>query len=533
MDERRHPPGRPRAQRSRPQRREAEFELPTADTEGAGDASELAPATDGTVGSPGLNGEGVEELARAFQANAEALQGINEVHARLAESLERSDRSELVLQSTGALNDTFRNLTHVQRALLDEVKTKDKKGSGRLVPLMLIGLLVVFLGGIYAVVVALENRPAAPPSEARGLGAEDIEIAANKRMAIFQEGRNKGLEEGERERRRLRDAHDELRGQIQQLRGDLDESNKLVLTLEGKRAAFESEREVLADRIRELGHAKEASKALKERIQRIEADRIQLEARLEAAELEVERVRSDNLRLRTRMAAEMAGLPKEAIEALDDEDAGEGETKAEADQPVDLPKPDEKKDADPSTVPPPATMTPGDPKSTGPEPAKPGTATPGSVTPGTVTPGRETGDVPAAEGSDGRRTEDYIVRTPARRDSVRRVMNQLMGASASPGRPIWRVAGIGGLNSQYLADVTLRQYDAGGGLVQVVEAKKMFIAVDESARTVDLIVRDGKQTSRSGGEAALPEGGARIRLATGDALARMWRGSGLKMISVK
>lgn len=524
MDERRHPPGRPRAQRSRPQRREAEFELPQAAEPSAADASELAPATDGTVGAPGLNGEGVEELARAFQANAEALQGINEVHARLAESLERSDRSELVLQSTGALNDTFRNLTHVQRALLDEVKTKDKKGGGRLVPLMLIGLLVVFLGGIYAVIIALENRPGIQSPEPRGLGAEDIEIAANKRMQIFQEGRNKGLEEGERERRRLRDAHDELRGQIQQLRGDLDESNKLILSLEGKRAAFESEREVLADRIRELGHAKEAGKALKERIQRIEADKIQLEVRLEAAELEVERVRSDNLRLRTRMAAEMAGLPKEAIEALEDEEptaASEDPAKDEAAKPVDLPQPTGKREDDPSVVPPPASVNPGDPKPPGVAASQPAEAPP-------TAPASET---PVAD--DGRRTEDYIVRTPARRDSVRRVMNQLMGASASPGRPIWRVAGIGGLNSQYLADVTLRQYDAGGGLVQVVEAKRVFITVDESARTVDLIVREGKQTSRSGGEAALPEGGARIRLATGDALARMWRGSGLKMVNVK
>ena len=63
-------------------------------------------------------GGGGSELARAFQANAEALQGLGNLQTQLIEALQRSDRSELVLASTQTLNETFRGLSLIQRELL-------------------------------------------------------------------------------------------------------------------------------------------------------------------------------------------------------------------------------------------------------------------------------------------------------------------------------------------------------------------------------------------------------------------------------
>ena len=59
----------------------------------------------------------LREIAHAFRLNAEALHTLKQMQGDLARQVKRGDRSELVLQSTRSLNETFRNLTAVQREL--------------------------------------------------------------------------------------------------------------------------------------------------------------------------------------------------------------------------------------------------------------------------------------------------------------------------------------------------------------------------------------------------------------------------------
>ena len=69
--------------------------------------------------------------------------------------------------------------------------------------------------------------------------------------------------------------------------------------------------------------------------------------------------------------------------------------------------------------------------------------------------------------------------------------------------------------------------------MSVIRAKEMYITVDRATRTVDVLLRDGAQVAQGGKETPLPDGGARVRLASGRQLTRMWQNSGLKMIDVK
>jgi hypothetical protein len=111
-----------------------------------GPASEPVPESLVPRGSGAL--AGAPELAQAFRANAEAIRAVHETQAEMVRALKRQDRSEIMLQSTQALNETFRNLALVQRRLLERLESPPPGPTGsRLVPLMLIGLLVVFLGG--------------------------------------------------------------------------------------------------------------------------------------------------------------------------------------------------------------------------------------------------------------------------------------------------------------------------------------------------------------------------------------------------
>ena len=117
------------------------FETPAAGP--SGDelvATPEAPLPEAAV--PGSDAP-MREVATAFRMNAEALHTLKEMQADLARQVRRGDRSELVVQSTQALNETFRNLSSVQQELLRRIHAGDqKRGGGPLIPIMLLGLLV-------------------------------------------------------------------------------------------------------------------------------------------------------------------------------------------------------------------------------------------------------------------------------------------------------------------------------------------------------------------------------------------------------
>ena len=71
---------------------------------------------------PRLSRGAPNDLVQAFRLNAEALHRLEALQGELARAVQRSDRSELVLQSTQALNETFRGLATIQRSLLERLE---------------------------------------------------------------------------------------------------------------------------------------------------------------------------------------------------------------------------------------------------------------------------------------------------------------------------------------------------------------------------------------------------------------------------
>lgn len=64
------------------------------------------------------------DLMETLRVNTRMLQYIHDAHTRMAETLKRADRSELVIQSADALNATFRQLRQSQDQLADRLRAE-------------------------------------------------------------------------------------------------------------------------------------------------------------------------------------------------------------------------------------------------------------------------------------------------------------------------------------------------------------------------------------------------------------------------
>jgi hypothetical protein len=102
-------------------------------TDGAdhGDApeKERLPARGDAPASPELKAalEPLRELAAAFAAERESLRDLAEGQLRIAKRLERSDRSEAIVTSTQALNETFRGVQRTQERLIERIEKEKKR----------------------------------------------------------------------------------------------------------------------------------------------------------------------------------------------------------------------------------------------------------------------------------------------------------------------------------------------------------------------------------------------------------------------
>jgi hypothetical protein len=139
----------------------------------------LAPRDVRTVAEP------LAALAAAFQANAEALRRSQEIQGELHRALERADRSEMVVQTTGALNETFRGLTVVQKALVQRVEESDRESrSGRLfLPIVVVVGLAVIGAALWLVLQYVDQW--------REQTAGNGDVAT-----LLQQEYHKGLEQG-------------------------------------------------------------------------------------------------------------------------------------------------------------------------------------------------------------------------------------------------------------------------------------------------------------------------------------------------
>jgi len=211
-------------------------------------------------------------MAEALRANAEALKRLDSSQRRIAETIERSDRSQQVVTSTRALNETFRGLSEIQRGLLDTlVRTRSRGGGGS--PLLL--LAVALLAGLLSVLLYdkwLSDRvvPVQRFEEARADLEKLHDEADGLRADLRQAGDRDRARDSEaaaqaaslKEAERLRADQDE---KLEQLRRELETKNArleqflavkaqadLSGALQVRNTALEQEVRELQGRIREL-----------------------------------------------------------------------------------------------------------------------------------------------------------------------------------------------------------------------------------------------------------------------------------------
>ncbi len=413
--------------------------------------------------------EALRDLAIAFRTNAEAIQGVKELQAELVRAVKRQDRSEMVLQSTQALNDTFRNLTQVQRELVKRLADAPPPGpaaagggSGRLVPLMLIALLVVFLGGTYVVLLAMEQVRK---------HQQDPALVAKQAAESALVGMRQGLEDRDamhlREIQRLQEQAESLRQRESALIERLERDGANTADLAVQVRSLEAEKEALASQVLQAQNEILAKRALEQELTSTASRMAVIEPRMEELTRTLDAERAENEHLRKRLAAIGYGLPDP-----------DGQTPTVEEPELSIP------------IPP----APEDPI-----------------------------DVPTTSGV------QRIDRDPMLLTKVRDRMNQMLETSVRPGQGMWQITKIGGVSPDRLIGVMAMRYQKGSGkLIEQLAADELEIWVDRNARSTEFKFIDGSVNSPAGTK-RFPGGVLVQRVASGE-MTRLWSQSGLLFV---
>ena len=486
----------------------------------------------------------MREVAHAFRMNAEALHTLKEMQADLARQVRRGDRSELVVQSTQALNETFRNLTGVQQELLRRLHTTDtKRSSGPLIPLMLLGLLVVFLGGIWVVLDELDRRQPATDPE---LSAAEV---VRRERDAWRQGRNEGSQHADNEVKRLGDALDEAKGRARTLQGEIDARNRRLADLDQAKRTAEVERDEFAGQVRKAQSEMMAKQLLEEEIHAL---KLQLDAANRVAgthEHELGLQRRKNAWLRERMADYGMGFSDDDPAWRPDRAAGELPEGMAAVGP----RKETSKLTNLEIARRKLGRLNGDPDAAAGTPAA-GSASTGSASSGSASDGamapvdREASSVPppaggaparprgAAYGGDGAgmpppavlRKRSGIDANSTSVERVRAHLNGLLRGSDAVGGAGWRITGLKEVAPDRLGGVVMVRYGPGGAMVESVEAREVRIAHDRGRKQVEFAFRGGDRLV-SGQRMRLPTVGSRVVVAEGQG-ADAWDGSSLRLI---
>jgi len=446
---------------------EAEIEEETPD--GEEEVAALAPA------------QATREMARAFRAQAEALGALRDLQSELLQALKRGERSELVVQNTQALNDTFRNLGAIQRELLTRL---DKRTPARsaLVPMMVLALLVVLLGAVWVLLDAIErNAPAVDPL-----------AQAERERDAWKEGRQEGRAQADREVRMAQEAQEDASSRAGALQAQIDAKNEELEQMARARRVAEGEREELAGRVRSAQQEVLVKNALEEEARSLTASLAVTQEELQRAMRELADKSRENEDLRLRLADYGLDLPPDPRLPAGD-----------------LPPP-------PGVVPAPEPSGPASPEAE---------RAPALPPPPGPTVSAAAGDTPA---SPPPRRERDLERDPQLLTAVRQRVNDLLSRTARPGGSSWHLTRVDAMTPERLAGVIALHYDANGRLIDGIEARDLRIVHDRNLRRVEMVFRDGDQVM-PGARAPLPAEGVSVVVAEGEA-ARAWGASGLSLV---
>ncbi len=270
--------------------------------------------------------EPLAALAAAFQANAEALSRSQEMQAELGRALQRADRSEVMIQSTGALNETFKGLTSVQRSLLQRVETAEEASkSGRwFLPLLVLGALAVTGAALALVVHKMDDV------EERVVGNADL---ATQLHASLTQGVNEGRTNAEAafavERRVFEERVSRLEADLAGVRAERDarasELKEASSTLQGLQGEVMTAR---ADSLR--------ARAMEEELARLRVEGASKDPELDRLKRELAEEKRTNAGLRQRLAdlGIGRGAPDPAAETPRPEEAAAAPAASPADDPA-------------------------------------------------------------------------------------------------------------------------------------------------------------------------------------------------------
>ncbi len=234
-------------------------------------ASNDVSLTPASTGSSRAIAEPLAALAAAFQANAEALRRSQEMQAELGRALQRGDRSEVMVQTTGALNETFKGLTQVQRSLVTRIDASERSAKeGRwFLPILVLGAMAVLGAALFLVV----RRMGELERDVVGTGDTATQLTAQF---------DKGVEAGRRDAGVAADAErTTLLGRIERLEADLKAA---IVARDERAAAAKQATEDLASAQAEVLGAR--GEALRSRALEAELTRLRGEAALRDPDLE-------------------------------------------------------------------------------------------------------------------------------------------------------------------------------------------------------------------------------------------------------
>ncbi len=217
------------------------------------------------------------DLARSFALQAEVLKQVHQSQQDMKEALGKDDKSQMVVNSTRALNDTFKGVRKVQQELLDELRTKD--ASMRWAPLVWGGLALILAGFGWWGWRAVERGR----DEDRRLLEAKIERGVTGVVARNEKILEDRLAESERRRETL---EEELRGAREELARLTGELQRKSATLAGLESAIEEATE------RERS-AVEARDALQRELALAKESKLQLAQALDLARKETNRLREE------------------------------------------------------------------------------------------------------------------------------------------------------------------------------------------------------------------------------------------------
>ncbi len=215
------------------------------------------------------------DLARSFALQAEVLKQVHKSQQEMKEALGKDDKSQMVVNSTRALNDTFKGVRKVQQELLDELRSKDT--SRRWAPLVWGGLALILAGLGWWGWRAVERGR----DEDRRLLDSKIERGLTGVVARNEKILEDRLAEADRRREALEDELRMAREELARVSGDLREKAASVTRLEAALASA-TERERAATEVRD---------DLKRQLALARESKLQLSRALELAKKETNRLR--------------------------------------------------------------------------------------------------------------------------------------------------------------------------------------------------------------------------------------------------